>query len=272
MHDGTVRRCAYRLNIFCRGWRAAPGTDEGRQRALGPRASAITGGLATGTGGAASADHGSRSGVRKGQAKVYLPRPMVLVMGARTQLVVASTVLCLAGDVELRRMIAIWCYRCRPVSGPKRREEAWLSREEQHDRGHEEQSKGSPGAEAVEKDSGKSEVQKNGGPRSRETVLWGCGSRMTGADACAWRRADRVLPASALATAHSLARWCWVAQRLSKAYNMNTARHGHPGMGRRNGPYKSKEDLAPSVMSWYRTEPASGHLGRTSGSANSIYI
>ena len=126
MHDGTVRRCAYRLNIFCRGWRAAPGTDEGRQRALGPRASAITGGLATGTGGAASADHGSRSGVRKGQAKVYLPRPMVLVMGARTQLVVASTVLCLAGDVELRRMIAIWCYRCRPVSGPKRREEAWL--------------------------------------------------------------------------------------------------------------------------------------------------
>ena len=216
MHDGTVRRCAYRLNIFCRGWRADPGTDEGRQRALGPRASAITGGLATGTGGAASADPGSRGGVRKGQAKVYLPRPMVLVMGARRQLVVASTVLCLAGDVELRRMIAIWCYRCRPVSGPKRREEAWLSREEQHDRGHEEQSKGSPGAEAVEKDSGKSEVQKNGGPRSRETVLWGCGSRMTGADACAWRRADRVLPASALATAHSLARWCWVAQRLRR--------------------------------------------------------
>ena len=47
-------------------------------------------------------------------------------MGARTQLVVASTVLCLAGDVELRRMVAIWCYRCRSVSGPKRREEAWL--------------------------------------------------------------------------------------------------------------------------------------------------
>ena len=99
MHDGIMRGCLYRLNIFCRGLRAAPVSAEGHSALLDPvpRASAITGGLATGTGRAAGADPRSRGGIRKSEAKVCLPRAMVLVMGARTQLVVASTVLCLAG-------------------------------------------------------------------------------------------------------------------------------------------------------------------------------
>ena len=142
------------------------------------------------------------------------------------------------------------------------------ARGEQHDRGHEEQSKGSLGAEAVERQ------WEERGPKEWRTTI----SRDNAVGM--WEQDDRCrrlrLEAGGSGVASVRIGDCALACALVlgraevKAYNMNTARHGHPGMGRRNGPYKSKEDLVPSVMSWYRTEPASGHLGRTSGSANSL--